>query len=367
MTVGRLGVVVVLGVALVVGASSGPDGLAIADEAGPEQVPPEQPGTVDEVLTRAATAEDGLRYVASVTVITLGSTGVSLASSEVERGEDGVRVRPSVMAAADGRGAWSLRSPTRLLRVAGVEPWADQLDRLRRKYALALGEQVHLDTGPALPVALTERNDDRPCEILYADADTGLIVRRETFAPDGEPVRLVAFTALQPGSRDVGGGGGLPDGADGAGGEARDRGIGDGEVAALRAAGFLVPESLPRGYGLLSVAEIPAEPWPTLHLLYGDGLNTLSVFEQRGRLDRDVVAGGRPVTTPAGGTVWRWPGAEPRRLVWGGGDRTFTALSDAPLEEMLVVLDALPMDLAAGVWDRILRGLGRMVSLLWPW
>ncbi len=362
MIVGRLGVVLVLGVALVVAAPPGSGVLAAAEQPWTEQPSPEGDRSVDAVLARAVTAADELRYVASVTVITLGSTGVSLASSEVERGEDGVRVRPGA-APVRGGDPGSLRSPTRLLRVAGVEPWPDQLDRLRRKYALGLGEHVHLDTGLAVPVTLTERHGDRPCEILYADADTGLIVRRETFAADGEPVRLVAVTALQSATRSAASSG-LPAAASQGVSEAS---VGDVEVAGLRAAGFLVPASLPRSYDLLTAVEVPAEPWPTLHLLYGDGLHTLSVFQQRGRLDRDGVAGARSVTTPAGGTVWSWPGAEPRRLVWGGGDRTFTALSDAPLEELLLVVDALPVDPAPGVWARIVRGLERVGSAMWPW
>ncbi len=363
MTVDRLGVALAVGVALVVAAPSDPGGLAAAEQAQAEQVPSQRPGTVEEVLTRAATVADELGYVASVTVITLGSAGVSLASSEVERDADGVRVRPGTVVVAGGGDEGSLRSPTRLLRIAGVEPWPDQLARLRRKYLLALEEQVHLDTGPAVPVTLTERHGGLPREILYADVDTGLLVRRETFAADGEPVRLVAFTALRP--DDHGGGGrGLPGGADQ---QSDERSTGDGEVAGLRAAGFVVPGSLPRGYDLLDAVEVPAASGPTLHLLYGDGLHSLSVFQQRGRLDRDGVAGARSVTTPGGGTVWRWPGAQPRRLVWGGGDRTFTVLCDAPLEELLVVLDALPVDPAPGIWGRIVRGLERVTSRSWPW
>jgi len=353
-----VGVIVALGVALGAAAPSGTGTVAAAEDPAPAQQE-----TVDDVLTRAAAATEELQYVSSVTVITLAATGPTMAGFEVERGDDGVRVSRGAVELGRGGAEAHLRSPTRLLRVAGAEPLPAQLDRLRRKYAPTLGDQVRLDTGPALPVTLTEHRHDRPREVLYADQDTGLIVRRETFDDHGEPVRLVAFTALRPDPRE-GVGIEVPQGHDL---EVTERRTEHGEVAGLRGAGFLIPEALPRGYGLLAAVEVPGERWPTLHLLYGDGLYTLSVFQQRGRLDRDEVAGAMSVTTAAGGTVWRWPGSEPQRLVWGGGDLTFTALSDAPLDELLVVLDALPVDPAPGAWERIVRGFERMGSLLWPW
>ncbi|MEX2549933.1 MAG: hypothetical protein WD638_06890 [Nitriliruptoraceae bacterium] len=355
---GRVGVIVALGVALGATVPGGTGAVATAEDAAPAQ---EQ--TVDDVLARATAANEELHYAASVTVVSLAVTGPSMASFEVQRGDDGVRVRRGAVEVGRGGGQGYLRSPTRLLKVTGVEPLPAQLDRLRSKYATNLGEAVRLDTGPALPVTLTEHRHDQRREVLYADAATGLIVRRETFDQHGEPVRLVAFTTLRPEPRE-GVGIEMPPGQ---GREVTEHTTEHGEVAGLRGAGFLIPETLPRGYGLLGAVEVPGERWPTLHLLYGDGLYTLSVFQQRGRLDQDEVAGARSVTTAAGGTVWRWPGSEPRRLVWGGGDVTFTALSDAPLDELLVVLEDLPVDPAPGVWDRIVRGLERMGSLLWPW
>jgi hypothetical protein len=134
----------------------------------------------------------------------------------------------------------------------------------------------------------------------------------------------------------------------------------------LRSAGFVVPEELGAGYQLLAVHELSLDSQPAVHLLYGDGLYTLSLFPQQGRLAsvgrRHAVALG----TEHGGTVWRWPGSEPRHVVWTGDELTFTALTDAPADELLVAIGALPNDPPATALDRVARGFQRVGRWLTP-
>ncbi len=331
---------------------------ATASADAPAATEPER--SIDELLTRAVEVTGELHYEGQVAVVSIAEDGPRLAALSVTRAEGGLQVGQ-----ADGDqlgrtgGEGFLQSSSRLLRVGGIERVPDQLDRLRTKYRPELTGVVDLDTGPATAVALIDRDLGVVRERLYADIATGLIVRRETFGADGDPVRLVAFTELQPGTPEIG----MPssDGRD-----VEERHVEPREVARLREEGFEVPETLGRGFELLATLDVPDASVPTAHLVYGDGLYTVSVFQQLGRLDRRTVGSATELTTPDGGSVWRWPGSEPRRLVWTGDGTTFTALGDAPTDELVAALAVLPTDPAPGLGDRLLRGLQRLARGLMP-
>ncbi len=314
----------------------------------------------DDLLARAVEASHELGYDGEVAVISLAEDGPRVATLTVARGEGGVRVGRAdgdQFGRADGEGF--LRSSSRLLRVGGIERVPAQIDRLRSKYTPQLEGTRELDTGPASAVALVDTDLEVVRERLYADRDTGLIVRRETFDADGEPVRLVAFTELQPGETQVD----MPSTGDR---DVEHRDVEPREIARLRETGFVVPERLERGFELLATLDVPDASVPTAHLVYGDGLYTVSVFQQLGRLDRRAVGAATQLTTDDGGSVWRWPGSEPRRLVWTGDGITFTALGDAPTDEVVGAIAALPSDPAPGLLDRLSRGLERLGRGLLP-
>ena len=114
------------------------------------------------------------------------------------------------------------------------------------------------------------------------DAESGLIVRRETHDVDGRPVRVVAFTELE-----VDPATGLltpPDVT----GEVERVSLAPVERRALLADGIPAHERLPGGFELLGASQVePPDRRPRpIHLVYGDGLYTLSLYVQRGRLAR---------------------------------------------------------------------------------
>jgi hypothetical protein len=292
-----------------------------------------------------------------VTVVSFGERGPQVTELHVQRSAEGVRIERErggqlVSAAAEGQ----LRAADRLLRVAGLGSTPDQLERLRGKYAAARLAPVDLDTGPAVPVELVERDDGVRREVLYLDELTGLVVRRETFDRDGAAVRVVAYTELEllPAATRVA--------SDDAGADAAPRHpeAPPELVERIRAAGFVAPDELDAGYLLLGAAELPDASVPTVHLLYGDGLYTLSVFQQRGRMASAARRGAVALATDDGGAVWRWPGSEPRRLVWNGDGLTFTVLTDAPTDEVLLAIGGLPTDPPSSILDRLSRGLQRV-------
>jgi hypothetical protein len=340
---------------LVVGptAADGQDGAAVRPEPGWFGA------DATTALARAERASGEVPHRGTLVVVSFGETGPRLAEVGVRRG-DGTIQLVDATGRELGRTADQafLRGSDRLLRVGGVERLPATLGLLDRKYLGELGAPTPLDTGPAVPVTLVERASGVVREVVYLDVETALVVRRETYDRAGEPVRLAAYTELHIERPDVA----IP-ASDG-------RELIELEVVAaaadeLRAAGFLLPETLAAGYELLDVwASTGDGEVVTAHAVYGDGLYTLSVFQQPGRMARAAVDGAARLRTADGGAVWRWPGSEPRRLVWTGGGTTFTALTDAPTDEVLEVLSGLPADPPPSILDRLRRGLERMGDLV---
>jgi hypothetical protein len=330
-------------------------------------------GEAERLLARAVDASRTVTHRGRVTIVSLGERGPQVTELAVERGAGEVRIEQlegGHLDHAATRGG--TRATERLLRVAGLGDAPSQLGLLHAKYVARQRGILELDTGPAAVIELVERATDLPRELLYLDTTTGLVVRRETFDRAGTPVRVVAYVELDTTPVVAPAGTARPSGAaDDHEEVATSREVADDHppeqsAARLREAGFVVHEELGAAYRLLAAHELQLATAPAVHLLYGDGLYTLSLFQQQGRLAsvarRDAVA----LSTQHGGTVWRWPGSEPRHMMWTGEELTFTALSDAPADELLAAIGPLPNDPSATVLDRVARGFQRVGRWLIP-
>jgi hypothetical protein len=313
------------------------------------------------LLERAVEVSQEVPHSGQLLVASFGEGGPQVTEVQLTRGVDG----GMSVADQDGRefgridGAGFLRSAGTLLRLGGIERLSVDLDRLHRKYVVSVLGATELETGAATAVELRQRDTEVRREVLHVDDDTGLIVRRETYTPEGAPLRVVAFTDLRVATDALA----APD-ADGL--EVEDVSLAPRELADLEERGFVVPDPLPDGYELLGGYEVDGASVPTLHLVYADGLYTLSVFQQLGRVSRRALEGATELRTVDGGAVWRWPGSEPRRVIWTGDGRTFTALTDAPVDELLAVVAGLPNDPPPSILERLTRGLSRVGRWLWP-
>lgn len=318
-------------------------------------------------LDRAVEVARTLRYRGTLTVASFGRGGPQVTAVDVARAADG-RLR------AERRGAWELGRDEdggylhsartgSLIRLGGVSAVAFDRDRFLRHYLVEDGGITHLDTGPARALLVTRRSDGSRSETLHVDEDTGLIVRRETRDHDGTPVRVVAFTDLE-----VEPGVGLVAPPPEVSGEVESLALTPVDRLALLDRGVPVEEELPGGFELLGAVELATADAPTVHLRYGDGLYTLSLYVQHGRLADHATEGATSLPLSNGGTVWRWPGSEPRRVVWTGDGQTFTALTDAPTGDVLTAVAGLPNDPAPSTLRRLARGLSRVGErLLPPW
>lgn len=245
------------------------------------------------------------------------------------------------------------------LGVPAPEPVTAAVD-VTRKYRLAFGEPEAVVTRVCVVVEVLRRGDDELLrERLWIDRASGLLLRRETYGPGGEPERIASYLALdlRPGQL--------------AGEEQRVApALAPGEVEALRAGGWALPDALPSGYELVAVygpassGDAEGEP-PPVQAVYSDGLYTLSLFEQPGVPDWDALPPGGRQVAGLDDRVLEWPGSVPGRVLWSAGGVTFTLVGDAPSDEVSTILHDL-VEAAPSFWDRLGGGMRRLWSWLVP-
>jgi hypothetical protein len=248
---------------------------------------------------------------------------------------------------------------------ADVDASEDAVDALAGKYRVQAAGTDELLERPCTLVDVRRAADGLLRERLWIDDASALILRRETYDADERLVRLAVYLSLDltpPRAH--------PDRGRRVPLEARTQGVAsvdDRGLAALRDAGWSVPDELPGGYepsGVYAVSGADSQP---LQVVYGDGLYSVSVFQEQGRADWSTLPPGAEPAERYGPDVYEWPGAFPQRLVWESQGTTFSLVGDAPPDEFAAIMDALPAPHRPGIADRFRRGLGRLWSLLSPW
>jgi sigma-E factor negative regulatory protein RseB len=136
------------------------------------------------------------------------------------------------------------------------------------------------------------------------------------------------------------------------------------DVRRLGNEGWSTPSALPQGLDLVDSRLTGQGQGRVLHLTYSDGLSTLSVFEQPGRLNTDKLHGWQ--RERRGGTqVWTWPGA-PLSVTWSAHGRVFSVVTDDAdrLDDVVGQLPHGPKH--PSVLSRMRAGAGRMLSWVNP-
>lgn len=192
---------------------------------------------------------------------------------------------------------------------------------------------------------------------FWVDRASALLLRREVFDRGGQLIRSSAFASLNV---DATAGPAAEDAVPASGR------LTEAELNKLRDDGWRIPATLPAGLALYDARVRTHDAKNVLHLAYSDGLSSLSLFAQRGRLGSKPTSGFTERRL-GGAAVWT-TSSSPQRVVWGGGGQVFTLLSDAPAEAVTAAFKVLPHDKAprTGVLARIGRGLTRLVSWLNP-
>jgi hypothetical protein len=195
-----------------------------------------------------------------------------------------------------------------------VEPVADDLPGPGSHWELSTGAGRTVAGRPTTTVVAT-RADGTPAQRLFVDNATGLLLGREVLGPDGRVERSVVFLDIEIGTA--------------AGGHVAAPRIDTHRAKPLDAvpSGYRAPSST-HGYDLVTRSRHP----DGVLLFYGDGLFSVSVFEQRGQLDWGSL--------PKGGTTGELAGTRTRGyrqpsgnvLVWERDGIVYTCVSDAPID-----------------------------------
>lgn len=353
--------------------------LVLAPPAAPAWYGPGQGAAApawQELLRRAAEAARAVPYAAETLWVTDGAGGAHVAWVEVEHdGDGGVVVgaveRPTA-GLGEGRGGRAPVDQGWLLAVPEppVAPGAGDVPALGAKYDVLVAGHDRLLDRPCTKLEIRRRLDGSLAERLWLDDGTGLVLRRESYARDGDLARLGAHLGLDLSPRRAAPvrragrdrrGDGPPPPAPGV------AALTDREVAALREAGWPLEDSLPGGYARTAVYALSTPDSQPLQAVYRDGLYSLSVFQQAGPPDWSSLPPGATRVEELSWQAYEWPGALPQRLVWEAGGRTWSIVGDAPREELLAAAGALADAESAGLGQRLRESVRRLWSWLSAW
>ena len=192
------------------------------------------------------------------------------------------------------------------------------------------------------------REGPRARERLYLDTETNLLLRREQLDERGLTRRAVGFATftLDPGTP----------------APRRPTVLEDRTSNHVSPAGlsFPVPASLASGYRRMATYREHG----VVHALYSDGLYDLSLFGQRGRLQRRDLPAARKVSVGAK-DAWTYAYAGGNILIWQAGRTVLTAVSDAPVDQLVEVARSLaPADRSPSLLDRLRRASRAVVAPL---
>lgn len=192
---------------------------------------------------------------------------------------------------------------------------------------------------------------------FWLDTASGLVLRREVYDARGRTTRASAFVDVVVGAATVPAGA-----ASGAWASALDR----TSLDTLRRHGWRCPAALPGPLTLVDARRSGGSVGGGIvHLSYSDGIASVSVFEQRGRLDEDGLADHQRQLSDGREVYVR--GEVPRRVVWASGDTIYTVVADAPERTVDAVVAALPHQAPGdGPLGRLGRGLDRVASWFNP-
>ena len=292
-------------------------------------------------------AEAPQAFEAQVRVEWVDAAGVHEARLDVVSADGALRVdgpEPfhTVLASSDARfledeAGWSLMWPAEAVHL--------------RAAALAAKYEVVRMSGEAVAGRPTTRLDVRErgarVETLALDEQTGLVLRRQMYDRHGTVVRTIEVVELRLGSARPA----TPP-------RSAPARPGRPHLVARVPAPFSAPARLDGDFERVAVYQ----RGHTVHLLYSDGLHALSVFAEAGRMGPRPAGGQRVVVGDGHGFRYSWPGGDV--LMWEAGGLVYTAVGDAPAEDVRAAAASMPGGRSLPLDDRLRRASRRLVEAL---
>ena len=210
--------------------------------------------------------------------------------------------------------------------------------------------------GRPVHVVEARRPDGTTAARLWLDTESALPLRREVYNDDGTTRTASAFIDFRMERAPFTGSFSRPV-------RTSEATLGHSDLVRLRSDGWSCPDRLGEGLVLYEARRVG----DAIQLSYSDGVVTVSVFEQRGRLDEERLRGfaAREVD---GGVVYSSTGP-PAQLTWTVGDWVVTVVADAPTKTIDAVLAAMPPnepEYERGFFARVGKGAERLASWLNP-
>jgi sigma-E factor negative regulatory protein RseB len=249
---------------------------------------------------------------------------------------------------------------------------ATTLTLLGEHYDLSMGRPGTVAGRDADVVVATSPGAQHATAKFWIDRATGLVLRREVYDERGRVTRASAFVDIAVGaaavtrhSGDYGSSGtATKSGAHWSRPYAWRTALDRTALTRMRTKGWSCPEWLDTSLQLVDARRGDGDYDDIVHLSYSDGLASVSVFEQRGRLAAHLA--GYQKQSIRGHRVYVRDGV-PQKLVWSTGGTVFTVVADATPRTVGDVVAALPhaADDRGGL-HRLGRGLDRVASWFNP-
>lgn len=162
---------------------------------------------------------------------------------------------------------------------------------LRANYRAVRRSADAFDGRTVRDVALVNKYTNRVAMLVRIDEQTKLVLDKQQFAPDGSLVSEMRFQEVRYAPNPPTGDFALPKGLTVVHGPTFATPSKD-VPAAVRAAGFTAaaPKFLPHGFSPIEASVVPIKGVRTLHVLYSDGIRTVSLFENDGTSAADLTA-----------------------------------------------------------------------------
>lgn len=204
---------------------------------------------------------------------------------------------------------------------------------------------------------VTATRGGRTAAQLWLDDKSGLLLREDVRDADGRVLRTAAFEQLQMLGPTPSAGSSLApaatllavgsaDAGTAAASTARSatpswgNDLSAAQLQSWRSKGWPAPARVGAGFVLLDAqGGSSAAGTPMLHLIYGDGLSSVSLFLQRGQLDSTQL-GGLVKNTWGDGAVYERSGW-PEVMVWQSGGTVITSVGDVESADLREVLNVL--------------------------
>lgn len=236
-------------------------------------------------------------------------------------------------------------------------PSGGALMMLVRSYDLAVMGTAQV-AGRNAYVVSALRGDGSEAARFWLDAENGLLLRRQVTDSSGRIVRASAFLDIQT-APDAEPMTNLPPSLP----EPWGARMSSWDLSQLRTSGWTCPRTLPGGLTLYEARRQRTSGRTVLHLAYSDGLSTVSLFVQRGRLE--PPPDGYRARQVDDSTVFVRHGVT-SRVVWSAEGNVYTLLADAPWETVENVVSVLPQKENRSWAGRVGHGLARVLSWLNP-